>query len=55
MEYIHFEAEDENASDNDKLVLSDYEDENFIDDSNQEGNQLPSFYRFVNHVIQLKL
>ena len=48
MEYINFLAEDENANDNHELVFLDYEDENVIDDSNQEDNQLPSFYRFVN-------
>ena len=48
IEYINFEAEDENASDNEGLVFSDHEDENFIDDSNQNDNQPPSFYRFVN-------
>ena len=48
MEHINFQAEDENATDNDELVFLDYEDENVIDDSNQEDNQLPSFYKFVN-------
>ena len=48
MEYINFEAEDENASDNEELAFSDNEGEDFIDDSNQEGNQYPSFYRFMN-------
>ena len=48
MEYINFEAEDKNAIDNEKLVFSDHGGENFIDDSSQEDNQFPSFYRFVN-------
>ena len=48
MEYINFEAEDENASDNEELAFSDNEGEDFIDDSNQEGNQYPSFCRFMN-------
>ena len=41
MENINFEAEDENASDNEELAFSDNEGEHFIDDSNQEGNQSP--------------
>ena len=48
MEYINFEAKDENASDNQELAFSDNEGENFIDASNQEGNQSPSVYRFMN-------
>lgn len=48
MEHIKFEAEHENANDKEELVFSDHEDENFIDYSNQEDNQLPSFYRFLN-------
>ena len=48
MEYINFEAEDENASDNEELVFSDHEGKIFIDNSSQENNQSPSFYRFVN-------
>ena len=48
MEYVNFDAKDENASDNEELVFSDNEGENFIDDSNQEGNQSPSFCRFMN-------
>ena len=56
MEYINFETEDETASDNEELAFSDNEGENFIDDSNQEGNQSPSFYRFINQSkIQLRL
>ena len=47
--YIHFETEVEgkNVSTDEKLTLSDNEN-NFIDDSNEEWNQPPSFYRFVN-------
>ena len=48
MEYKHFEADDENASDYEELVFSDCEGEKFIDDSNHEHNQSPSFYRLVN-------
>ena len=48
MEYINFQAEDENASDNEELAFSDNEGEDFIDYSNQEGIQYPSFYRFMN-------
>ena len=48
MESIKFELEDENASDNEELAFSDNEGENFIDNSYQEDNQSPSFYRFMN-------
>ena len=41
MENTNFEAEDENASDNEELAFSGNEGEHFIDDSNQEGNQSP--------------
>lgn len=48
IEYISFEAEDESAGDNEELAFSDNEGEHFIDDSNEEGNQSSSFYRFMN-------
>ena len=50
MEYINFEAEfeAENVEDEEELVFSDQENENFIDDSNCNNIQSPSFYRFVN-------
>ena len=49
MDYINFEAEveGENISTDEKLTFSDNEN-NFIDDSNEECNKPPSFYRFVN-------
>ena len=48
MEYINFEAEveAENVEDEEELVFSDQENENFIDDSNCNNIQSPSFYRF---------
>ena len=45
MEYINFEAEVENEE---KLVFPDQKNENFIDDSNCNNIQSPSFYRFFN-------
>ena len=50
MEYINFEAEveAENVEDEEELVFSDQENENFIDDSNCNNIQSPSFYKFVN-------
>lgn len=53
MEYINFEAKDVNASHNEELVFPDHEGENFINDISQEGNQSPSFYRFVNQACDL--
>ena len=52
MDYINFEAkvEGENVSTNEELTFSDSEN-NFIDDSNEECNQPPSFYRFVNQTL----
>ena len=52
MDYINFEAkvEGENVSTNEELTFSGSEN-NFIDDSNEECNQPPSFYRFVNQTL----
>ena len=49
MGYINFEVEveDGNVSSDEELTFSDNEN-NFIDDSNEECNQPPSFYRFFN-------
>ena len=49
MGYINFEVEveDGNVSSDEELTFSDNEN-NFIDDSNEECSQPPSFYRFVN-------
>ena len=49
MDYITFQAEveGENFSADEELTFSDNEN-NFIDDSNEECNQPPSFYRFFN-------
>ena len=58
MEYTNFEAEAEakNVEDEEKLVFSDQENENFIDDKYCNNIQSPSFYRFLNnHIIQFKL
>ena len=50
MKYINFEAEveAENVEDEEELVFSDQENENFIDDINCNNIQSPSFCRFVN-------
>ena len=50
MEYINFEAkfEAENVEDEEELIFSDQENETFIDDSNCNKIQSPSFYRFIN-------
>ena len=58
MEYTNFEAEvgAKNVEDEEKLVFSDQENENFIDDKYWNNIQSPSFYRFLNnHIIQFKL
>ena len=48
MDYINFQAEveGENVSTNEELTFSDNEN-NFINDSNEECNHPPSFYKFV--------
>ena len=52
MKYTNFEAEveEENVEDEEELVYSDQENENFIDDSKCYNIQSPSFYRFVNQL-----
>lgn len=54
MESIHFEADNlsSNLEDDDEQILSPKND-NFIDDSAQEGSESPSFYRFVNQTRDL--
>lgn len=54
MEFIHFDADDlsSNLEDDDEQILSPKND-NFIDDSVQEGSESPSFYRFVNQTRNL--
>lgn len=54
MESIHFEADNlsSNLEDDDEQILSPKND-NFIDDSVQEGSESPSFYRFVNQTRDL--
>ena len=54
MESIHFEADNlsSNLEDDDEQILSPKND-NFIDDSAQEGSESPSFYRWVNQTRDL--